>query len=62
VVQGEQPTEEFFSGGGADSVAEAVVFGEGFDFVEVMLQREILPSVGIADGEVEFDVESAQFE
>jgi len=37
VVQGEQPAEELFAGGGTDGVAEAVVFGEGFDFVEVMV-------------------------
>lgn len=42
MVEGEEAFEEFLAGLGADGVADAVIFGEGFDFVEV---------VGEANGE-----------
>ncbi len=62
MVFGEQALEDFLAGGGADGVADAVVFGEGFDFDEVVAEVEIGPAVGVADGEVEFAVQAAQFE
>ena len=46
----------------ANCVANAVILGEGLDLVEVVLQVEVLPAVGITHGEVELDVETAQFE
>ena len=62
MVFGEQAFEDFLAGGGADGVADAVVFGEGFDFDEVVAEVEVGPAVGVADGEVEFAVQAAQFE
>lgn len=62
VVFGEQAFEDFFTGGGADGVADAVVFGEGFDFDEVVAEIEVGPAVGVTDGEVDFAVQAAQFE
>lgn len=60
VVEVEEAGEEFFAGGGGDGVAGAVVFGEGFDFVEVVAEGEVGPAVGVADGVVELDVEVAE--
>ena len=62
VIERQQAAQDFFAGGGADRVADAVVFGQGFDFVEVVAEVEVLPAVGVADGFVEFAVEAAQFE
>ena len=62
MILGQQALEDFFAGGGADGVADAVVFGEGFDFEEVVAEVEVGPAVGVADGEVEFAVQAAQFE
>ena len=49
VVFGEQTLEHLASGGGADGIADAVVLGEGLDFVEAVLQVEVLPTVSIAE-------------
>ena len=62
VVFGEEAFEDFLAGGGADGVADTVVFGEGFDFDEIVAEVEVVPAVGVADGEVEFAVQAAQFE
>ena len=59
VVLGEQALEHLAAGSGADGVADAVVLGEGLDFVEAVFQVEVLPAVGIADREVQLDVEAA---
>jgi hypothetical protein len=40
MVFGEEAFEDFLAGGGADGVADAVVFGEGFDFMEVVAEVE----------------------
>lgn len=58
----QQPFEDFLAGGGAEGVADAVVFREGFDLVKVVAEIEIGPAVGVADGAVEFPVEAAQVE
>jgi len=60
VVEGEEAGEEGFAGGGGDGVAGAVVFGEGFDFLEIVGQGEVLPAVGGEDGLVEGDMEGAE--
>ena len=62
MVLGEQALEHFAARAGADGVADAVVLGEVFNFVEVVRQVEVLPAVSIADGEVECDVQAAKFE
>ena len=62
MVFGEQAFENFFAGGGADGVADAVVFGEGFDFDEIVAEVETIQTVSVADGDVEFAVQTAQFE
>ena len=62
MVLGEQALEHLLTCGMADCVANAVILGEGLDLVEVVLQVEVLPAVGITHGEVELDVEPAQFE
>lgn len=61
-VQGEQSFEDFLAGGWAYCKAEAVVFGEGFEFVEIVAQIEVGPAVGVADGDIEFAVQAAEFE
>jgi len=62
VVFGEEAFEDFLAGGGADRVANAVVFGETVDLMEVVAEVKVGPAVGIADGDVELAVEAAQFE
>ena len=62
MVQRKQEAQDFFAGGGADGVADAVILGKGFYFVEVMIEGKVMPAVSVADGEVEFDVKAAQFE
>ena len=56
VVFYEESTEDFASGGGADRIADTIVLGKGLDLVEVVLQVQVLPTVGIANREVEVDV------
>lgn len=67
MVEFEEAGEEVFAGGGGDGVAGAVVFGEGFDFVEVVAEGDggavgagLVPAVGGEDGLVEFAVEGAE--
>lgn len=60
MVEGKEAGEEGFAGGGGDGVAGAVVFGEGFDFLEIVGQGEVLPAVGGEDGLVEGDMEGAE--
>ena len=62
MVFAEQALEHHAAGGGADGVAEAVVLGKGLDLVEVVLQIEVVPAVSIADGDVERNMQRAQFE
>jgi hypothetical protein len=62
MVQGEEAFEEFLAGGGGNSVADAVVFGEGLDLNEVVAEVEIGPAVGGEDGFVQFAMELAEFE
>jgi len=61
--------EEVFAGLGGDGVAGAVVFGEGFDLLEVVgevdggaVGARLVPSVGGEDGLIEGAVEGAEFE
>jgi len=67
VVQFEEAGEEFLSGLGGDGVAGAVVFGEGFDLLEVVGEVDggtvgalFVPGVGGEDGLVELAVEVAE--
>ena len=47
VVEGEEEAEEFLSRGGGDGVADAVVFGERLDFLEVVAEGDLAgPAVG----------------
>ena len=62
VVFGEQTLEHLASGGGAEGIADAVVLGEGLDFVEAVLQVEVLPTVGVANREVQLDMQAAQLD
>lgn len=50
VVEGEEAAEDFLAGGGADGIPDTVVFRQGFDFVEVVVELEALPTVSVADG------------
>lgn len=40
VVQGQEAFEDLFAGVGADGVADTVVFGKGFDFIEAVVKGE----------------------
>ena len=62
MVEGEEAFQEFLAGIGGDGVADTVVFGEGFDFVEVMAEVEVGPAIGGEDGFVQFAVEFTEFE
>ena len=62
VVEGQQAFEDLFAGGGADGVADAVVFRQGFYLVEVVAKVEIGPAVGVTDDVVELAMQVAQFE
>ena len=62
VVEGQQALEDLFAGDGADGVADAVVFCQGFHLVEVVAKVEVGPVVGVADGVVQLAVQVAQFE
>ena len=61
MIKREQTAQDFFAGGRADRVADAVVFGQGFDFVEVVAEVEGLSPVRVADGFVELAVQAAEF-
>ena len=50
VVESEEAAEDFFAGSGADGVADSIVFGKGFDFVEGMIELEVMPAIGITNG------------
>src|SRR5439155_20894750 len=54
VIEGEETAQDFLASRGADRVADTVVLGQGFDFVEVVTQVEVVPAVGVADGFIEF--------
>jgi len=41
-VQSKQPFEDLLAGNGTYCKAEAVVFGEGFEFVEIVAQVDIV--------------------
>lgn len=67
VVEFEEAGEEVFAGLGCDGVAGAVVFGEGFDLLEVVGEVDggavgavLMPGVGGEDGLVELAVEVAE--
>ena len=67
MVEGEEAGEEVFAGLGGDGVAGAVVFGEGFDLLEVVGEVDggavgagLVPGVGGEDGLVELAVEVAE--
>ncbi len=69
VVELEEAGQEVFAGGGGDGVAGAVVFWEGFEFLEVVGERDggavgagFVPTVGGEDGLVEGDVQGAEAE
>lgn len=62
IVEREQAAQRFFAGGGAYRVADAVVFGQRFDFVEIVAKIEIAPPVSVADHPVKFAVQAAQFQ
>ena len=62
VVLGEQALEHLAADGRADGVSDAVVLGESLDLVKVMLQIVVRPAVGIANRDVERDVQPTQFE
>ena len=62
MIEGEEPAEDFFAGGGADGVADTVVLGDVSTSWKSWPRSRSLPAVGIADGEVEFAVEAAEFE
>ena len=62
MVFGKQAHEHLAAGGGADGVTVAVLFREGLDLVEVVFKVNILPAVGIANRDIECDVQPAQFE
>jgi hypothetical protein len=49
VVEGEEAAEDFLAGGGADGVADAVVFGQRLYFVEIVVELEVLPTIRITD-------------
>lgn len=69
MVEFEEAGQEVFAGGGGDGVAGAVVFGEGFDFLEIVGERDggavgagLVPAVGGQDGLIEGVVEGAEAE
>ena len=62
VIEGEETAQDFFAGRGADRVADAVIFRQGFDFVEIVAEVKVVPAVSIADSVIEFAVQAAQFE
>ena len=63
MVEGEEAAEEFLSGGGADGVADAVVFGERLDFVEVVAEGDLArPTVGGEHGFVQLAVQGAELQ
>src|SRR5439155_6087740 len=59
VIEGEQTTQDFLAGRGADRVADAVVLGQSLNLVEIVAQGEVVPAVGVADGFIEFPVQAA---
>lgn len=61
MVFGKQALETFIAGGRADGVIDAVVFMESFNVDEIVPKIEVGPAVDIADGEVDFAVQAAQF-
>ena len=62
VIKGEQTAQDFLAGHMADCVADAVVLGQGLNFLEVVTQVEDIPAVGVADGFIKFPVQAVQFE
>ena len=63
VVEGEEAAEEFFARGGADGVADAVVFGERLDLVVVVAEGDLAgPAVGGEHGFVQFAVQGAELQ
>jgi len=62
VVFFEQAFEHLAAGGWADGVADTVVLGEGFHFVEAVVEIEVLPAIGIEDRYVECHVQAAEFD
>jgi hypothetical protein len=62
VIEGKQTAQDFLAGHKADCVADAVVLGQGLNFLEVVTQVEDIPAVDVADGFIKFPVQAAQFE
>ena len=59
VILSEQTLEYLATGGWTEGVSDAVVLGESLHFVKAVLKVEILPAIGIADLDVERDVQAA---
>ena len=62
MIQLQQAAKHLFASGWADGVADPVVFSQGLHFVEVVVEGQVLPALGIPDGEVELDMQPAQFQ
>lgn len=56
MILGEQASEHLAAGGWADGESDAVILGKGFYFVKVVLKIEVLPTIGIADRNIERNV------
>jgi len=61
VVQLKEAFQDFAAGFGVDGEANAVIFGEVIDLVEVVIDVEVGPAVGFEDGVVHLDVEVTEF-
>jgi len=59
VVEGKEAFQELLARVRRDCVADTVVSGEGFDFVEVVAEVQVGPTVGSKDSFVQFSVEFA---
>jgi hypothetical protein len=61
MIQLQQAAKHLFAGGWAYGVTHSVILGQGFHFVEVVVEGQVLPAIGVPDGEVELDMQLAQF-
>lgn len=62
MVEGKEAAQDFFARVGTDRVADAVVFGQVFEFVEVVIKTNVGPAVGGEDGLVHLSMEGVEFE
>ena len=62
VIQLKQPLENFTTSVWVDGLADVVVFGEVFDFIEVVAKTDVLPAVGFENEVVHLDVEVTEFQ